>query len=123
MQDQKEIEENFPFFTMITSGGEDYFGIVQNQDNSVTTFYDYNKLGSDIEKKDFISLAETWWWESNRQIPIDIFLFQEMRNFRRCLRTFNNKDVEIQFGPVTSIQKIVKKRIKRRTIQLVKKDR
>ena len=108
---------------MITSGGEDYFGIVQNQDNSVTTFYDYNKLGSDIEKKDFISLAETWWWESNRQIPIDIFLFQEMRNFRRCLRTFNNKDVEIQFGPVTSIQKIVKKRIKRRTIQLVKKDR
>ncbi len=123
MQDQKEIEEKFPFFTMITSGGEDYFGIVQNQDNSVTTFYDYNKLGSDIEKKDFISLAETWWWESNRQIPIDIFLFQEMRNFRRCLRTFNNKDVEIQFGPVTSIQKIVKKRIKRRTIQLVKKDR
>ena len=122
MQDQKEIEENFPFFTMITSGGEEYFGIVQNQDNTVTTFYDYNKLGSDIEKKQFISLAETWWWESNRQIPIDIFLFKEMQVFRRSLRTFNNKDVEIQFGPVTSIQNIVKKRIKRRTIQLVKKD-
>ena len=45
-----------------------------------------------------------------------------MHLFRRCLRTFNNKDVEVQFGPVTSIQKIVKKRIKRRTIQLVRKD-
>lgn len=122
MQDQKEIEENFPFFTMLTSGGKDYFGIVQNQDNTVTSFYDYNKLGSPEEKKEFVSLAETWWWESNRQIPIDIFLFQEMQLFRRCLRTFNNKDVEVQFGPVTSIQKIVKKRIKRRTIQLVKKD-
>ena len=123
MQDQKEIEENFPFFTMITSGGKDYFGIVQNQDNTVTSFYDYDKLGSPEEKKQFISLAETWWWESNRQIPIDIFLFKEMQYFRGCLRTFNNKDVEIQFGPVTSIQNIVKKRIKRRTIQLVKKDK
>ena len=122
MQDQKEIEENFPFFTMITSGGKDYFGIVQNQDNTVTSFYDYDKLGSPEENKQFISLAETWWWESNRQIPIDIFLFKEMQYFRGCLRTFNNKDVEIQFGPVTSIQNIVKKRIKRRTIQLVKKD-
>ena len=45
-----------------------------------------------------------------------------MQSFRRCLRTFNNKDVEVLFGPVTSIQKIVKKRIKRRTIQLVRKD-
>ena len=107
MQDQKEIEENFPFFTMITSGGKDYFGIVQNQDNTVTSFYDYDKLGSPEEKKQFISLAETWWWESNRQIPIDIFLFKEMQYFRGCLRTFNNKDVEIQFGPVTSIQNIV----------------
>ena len=52
MQDQKEIEENFPFFTMITSGGQQYFGIVQNQDNAVTTFYDYNKLGSDEAKKE-----------------------------------------------------------------------
>ena len=111
MQDQKEIEEKFPFFTMITSGGKEYFGIVQNQDNTVTSFYDYNKLGSPEEKKEFVSLAETWWWESNRQIPIDIFLFHEMHLFRRCLRTFNNKDVEVQFGPVTSIQKIVKKNL------------
>ena len=68
MQDQKEIEENFPFFTMITSGGKDYFGIVQNQDNTVTSFYDYNKLGSPEEKKEFVSLAETWWWESVSEI-------------------------------------------------------
>lgn len=122
MQDQKEIEEKFPFFTMLTSGGREYFGIVQNQDNTVTSFYDYNKLGTDKEKKEFVSLAETWWWESNRQIPIDIFLFKDMQTFRKCLTTFNNKDVEVLFGPITSIQKIVKKRIKRRTIQLVKKD-
>jgi hypothetical protein len=93
MQDQqKEIEEKFPFFTMVISGGKEYFGIVQNHDNQVTTFYDYNTLVTPEEKKEFVSLAETWWWESNRQIPIDIFLFNEMRIFRKCLKTFNNKD-------------------------------
>jgi hypothetical protein len=37
------------------------------------------------------------------------------------LRTFVMKDVEILFGPVTSLQNLLKKRIKRRTIQLIKK--
>jgi hypothetical protein len=31
------------------------------------------------------------------------------------------KDVEILFGPVTSLQNLLKKRIKRRSIQLVRK--
>ena len=119
----KQTEERYPFLTGIKYGDNEYIGIVINHDNSILTFYDLEKIPNQELKKLFLELGDTWWWESNRQIPIDIFLFQEMRNFRRCLRTFNNKDVEIQFGPVTSIQKIVKKRIKRRTIQLVKKDR
>jgi len=121
MQDQQEIQEKFPFFTMLTYGEKEYFGIVQNQDNAVTSFYDYNVLVAPEEKKQFVELGETWWWESNRQIPIDVFLFNEMREFRNCLKTFNNKDIEIIFGPVTSTHNLVKKRIKRRTIQLVKK--
>ena len=46
MQDQQEIQEKFPFFTMLTYGEKEYFGIIQNQDNAVTSFYDYNVLGS-----------------------------------------------------------------------------
>jgi hypothetical protein len=50
-----------------------------------------------------------------------VFLFHEMQEFNHCLRTFMNKETEILFGPVTSMQNILKKRIKRRSIQLVKK--
>ena len=70
--------------------------------------------------KRFVELGENWWWESNRQIPIDVFLFQELIPFRYAIRTFENKHIEIKFGPVTEINNLVKKRIKRRTITLVK---
>jgi hypothetical protein len=72
-------------------------------------------------KKEFLELGEVWWWESNRQIPIDVFLHYEMRTFRPYLKTFTYKDVEILFGPVTSLQNLLKKRIKRRSIQLIRK--
>jgi hypothetical protein len=49
-------------------------------------------------KKEFLELGEVWWWESNRQIPIDVFLHYEMRNFRPYLKTFTYKDVEIFFS-------------------------
>ena len=72
-------------------------------------------------KKKFLQYGESWWWESNRQLPIDIFLFHEMKPFRNYLRTFIMKDIEVLFGPTTSLQNLIKKRIKRRGIQLVRK--
>jgi hypothetical protein len=53
-------------------------------------------------------------------LPIDVFLFHEMQEFRHCVSTFILKETEILFGPVTSMQNILKKRIKRRSIQLVR---
>ena len=76
---------------------------------------------NDDEKKLLLELGDLWWWESNRLLPIDVFLFKEMQDFRHCLRTFVLKETEVLFGPVTSMQNILKKRIKRRTVQLVKK--
>ena len=119
---QDDLQEKFPFLSCIKHNDHEFVGIIINQDSSVTSMYDYSACSNDNQKLKLLECGDSWWWESNRQIPIDIFLFKEMQVFRRCLRTFNNKDVEIQFGPVTSIQNIVKKRIKRRTIQLVKKD-
>jgi hypothetical protein len=68
-----------------------------------------------------LEYGDLWWWESNRQLPIDVFLFQEMQDFRHCVKTFILKETEILFGPTISMQNILKKRIKRRSIQLVKK--
>jgi len=111
----------FEFLTGIQYSEEEYVGIVVNQDNQLLTFYDVNLITTIPKKKEFLEYGEMWWWESNRQLPIDVFLHYEMDQFKYALRTFIVKDVEILFGPVTSLQNLMKKRIKRRSIQLVRK--
>jgi len=114
-----ETTERYPFLTGIQYAEEEYIGVVVNHDNAIMTFYDFSKIGSQKEREEFLELGETWWWESNRQLPIDIFLHHEMKPFHRCLRTFVMKDIEILFGPITTLQNLLKKRIKRRGVQLV----
>lgn len=109
------------FLTGISYSGEEYVGIVVNQDNQLLTFYDIDAIKNNELKKIFLELGELWWWESNRLLPIDVFLFHEMQPFKPFLRTFAMKDVEIVFGPTISLQNLLKKRVKRRSIQLIRK--
>jgi hypothetical protein len=111
----------FEFLTGISYAGSEYVGIVVNQDNQILTFYDVAAIPTVDLKREFLELGDLWWWESNRQLPVDVFLHHEMQIFRPYLKTFASKDVEIIFGPVTSLQNLLKKRIKRRSIQLVRK--
>ena len=92
-----------------------------NQDNQILTFYDVDAVPTKELQQEFLELGQIWWWESNRQLPIDVFLHIEMKQFNPCLKTFATKDVEILFGPVTTLHNLFKKRIKRRTIQLIQK--
>jgi hypothetical protein len=117
----EEVQEKFPFLSCIRWGEDDFVCIIQNTDEKVLTFYDFKSIKSKSEQRLFLELGEIWWWESNRQLPINIFLRQEMEQFRYCLRTISVKDVEVMFGPITSLNELFKKRIKRRQIQLVKK--
>jgi hypothetical protein len=119
-----EIEqEQFPFITGLSYSGADYYGIVINHDSNIITMYDFAKIPTIEIKTQFIRLGETWWWESNRQLPIDVFLHYEMQPFQPYLTTMIMKDIEHLFGPMTSLQNMLKKRIKRRGIQLVKRTR
>jgi hypothetical protein len=111
----------FPFLTGLKCQFQEFIGIVQNSDEKIISFYDYGCIRTPNEKLQFIEAGETWWWESNRNLPINIFLHGQMIPYRYCLKTIINKDVEILFGPVTSLNNIIKKRIKKRQIQLVKK--
>jgi hypothetical protein len=121
MTNETNLTEKFPFLTGIKYNDTEYVGIVQNTDNQIISFYDIDCCKNEYEKKSMLECGDLWWWESNRMLPIDVFLFQEMQDFRHCVRTFILKETEILFGPVTSMQNILKKRIKRRSIQLVKK--
>jgi hypothetical protein len=117
----EEIKEKFPFLSGLRVQTHEYIGIIQNSDDKIISFYDYESIRSPEEKIIFLEHGETWWWESNRLLPINIFLQGQMQQFRYCMKTVVNKDVEIMFGSITSLNNIMKKRIKKRQIQLVRK--
>ena len=118
---RKDIEDKFPFLSVVTYGGNEYVGIVCNQDNFITSMYVYSELQTDRHRDLFLEMGETWWWESNRMIPINIFLRKEMDKFRYCLVNMNSKDVKIVHGPTVNLKNLTLKRLKRRSVQLVKK--
>lgn len=119
--DYAELLKKYPFLTYLVYGGNDYIGIIQNLDEVITTIYDYGALRTVEQKQQFLELADTWWWESNRLIPINVFLKAEWQQFREVLKTMNSKDVAIKFGPQISLKEIAAKRSKRRSITLVRK--
>ena len=118
---RKEIEENYPFISVVTYGGTEYVGIITNQDQFVTSMLVYSNLRSLDEKKRFLELGETWWYESNRLIPINIFLRNDIEPIKYCLITMNSKDVKVSLGPTVNISNLAVKRVKRKNVQLVRK--
>ena len=117
----KTLRDKFPFLSLIQKGDMEFVGIVQNQDNNVISFYDYGRLMSPQDKMRYLKCGEIWWYESNRKLPINIFLKGDFKYFRTTLVTLNSKDVLIVEGPTVKLSDISKKRVKRKTIQLVRK--
>jgi hypothetical protein len=115
------IEQQLPFISVLNYGDLEYVGIIINQDQYVTSFYDLESVKSQPEKTALLELGEVWWWESNRQVPINIFLRKEIEPFRYSIKTFNSKDVRIVLGPVVNLMNLTLKRIKRKSVQLVRK--
>lgn len=121
MRITENLQENFPFISVLTHVDHEYVGIIINQDAQVTSIYDYTSIKTEEEKAKFLELGEAWWWESNRQIPINIFLLKEIIEFRYAIRNFSTKDVKVLLGPCTSLNDIIVKRVKRKSITLVRK--
>jgi hypothetical protein len=117
----EEILKKYPFLSWIIYGGNDYVGIVQNADEQITTIYDFASLRDSEQKVRFLELADVWWWESNRIIPINVFLKQDWIEFKFAVKTMNSKDVEIKVGPQVSLKEMASKRSKRRSITLVRR--
>lgn len=117
----EKLAEKYPFITLCVYASNEYVGIVQNRDDAITTIYDFGSIQDLDLKRQFLELANVWWWESNRSIPINIFLKEEWEVFRPYLRTFSNKDLEILHGPVCSLNEMVRKKSKRKSITLVRR--
>ena len=116
-----KLTEKYPFITLCMYANTEYVGIVQNRDDAVTTIYDFAAVSEQADKLIFLELANIWWWESNRSIPINIFLRGDWERFRPTLKTFVNKDLEILHGPICSLIDIARKKSKRKSITLVRR--
>tara|TARA_R110001632_G_scaffold186962_1_gene307356 strand:+ start:230 stop:601 length:372 start_codon:yes stop_codon:yes gene_type:complete len=117
----KDIEEKFPFLSVVAYGGNEYVGIIVNQDVTVTTMYVYTKLKTTDHKQLLIDLGEIWWWESNRMIPINIFLRKEITEVSYSLMTMNSKDVKVIVGPCVNLNNLTLKRVKRKSVQVMRR--
>jgi hypothetical protein len=118
-----EITQNLPFVSVINYGDNEYVGIIINQDQFVTSFYDLNAIKTPEERTLFLEIGEVWWWESNRQFPISIFCRDQIKPFAYAVKTLNSKDTRIILGPVVNLMNLTLKRVKRKSLQLVRKTR
>jgi len=116
----KLLQEKFPFLTMVHYLNSEYIGIVQHADASFISIYVLDHSFTHQMKKEFLQCGETWWWESNRTIPINLFLRDRFKRFKPWLRTFARKETTILEGPALNVMDLINKRLKKRTIQLVK---
>ena len=116
------IHNQFPFISVVQYGAnaDEYVGIVQNADSLVVGFYDFGLLTAEEDKKLFLTLGERWYYESNRQLPINIYLKSQWSPFQRIFRTFISKELTVIHGPTTSLAALGQKK-KRRSITVVKK--
>jgi hypothetical protein len=117
----EQLTAKYPFMSLCIYANMEYVGIVQNRDETITTIYDFGNIQDTQLKLLFIELAAIWWWESNRSIPINIFLKSEWEPFRQYRRTFVNKDLTILCGPVCSLSDLSRKKSKRKSVTLVKR--
>jgi len=116
----KILQEKFPFLTIVTYLNNEYIGIMQNSDASFVSIYVMHASFTQELKKEFLQCGETWWWESNRTIPINLFLREKFSKFKPYLKTFAKKETTVVEGPVVNMLDMINRKLKRRTIQLVK---
>jgi hypothetical protein len=117
----KELLQKYPFLSFGTLQDKPYLGVVQNCDAQLISMYVLTDIPTEDARKQFLDAAFDWWWGSNRQVPINIFLKERFRPFRLFLKHFSRKDFNLEAGPVVSLQETIARRVRKRQITLIKR--
>jgi len=123
MEDEriKSILEKFPFLSYGVFYETPYLGIIQNCDSQLLSMYVLDSIPEENLRREFLDLGMNWWWESNRQIPIHIFLKDRFKKFRPYLKHFNRKDFDLHEGPSVSLQETISRRVRTRQVTLIRR--
>lgn len=118
---EDEVLKKLPFLNVICHNEVELVGVIQNSDDKITSFYDFDSIQGQELKEAFLKYCDEWWYESNRMLPINIFIGKDMALFKHCLKTFSTKEVNVMHGPITSLENILKRGNKKnRQITLIR---
>ena len=122
MLDQKHLDlfDQYPFLTLLESGDTEFICVIQSHDDQFTTFYDFGSLKASDHKEKFLELCDQWWWESNRIIPINLFLKADWDCLKYTQKTVSTKSLNILAGNIPA-NLAEGKKSKRKSVTLVKK--
>lgn len=114
------LQKKFPFLCVCQEiqTGEYIIGIIQNKTKDMINIYSYNSIKSKTMKHIFLELGQVWWWESNRRIPINLFLKNDFTKFKPILKRYSNKELKILSGYVCQLHNIFNKNVKRKRINI-----
>lgn len=110
----EKLSRQYPYLSILRYGNKtEYIGIIQHADTSIITFYDFGALKDSEERKLYLELAEKWWHETNRSLPINIYHRHKWNSLAHTIKSLVTRETLIIFGPSTSLNSLaVKKRRK-----------
>jgi hypothetical protein len=116
------IIDKFPFLSYGTMAQVEYLGIIQNSDAQLLSMYVLSDIPSNELRIEFLKMGQIWYWESNRMIPVNVFLGPSFSKlFRPYLKHFSRKDFKLLVGHAVSLQESIAKRMRKRQVSLVRK--
>jgi len=117
----EDIKDTHPFLSIINIAKEEKVGIIQNCDSRVISIYCYDLIPKDLQQL-FLEYGKNWWWESNRKLPVNMFIGKDFDIFSRSLRSYSVKETVVLLGPVTKLSDLISnKKIRRKTVQLLRR--
>ena len=109
-----------PFLSFLLMQNDDLLsGVVQNMTAKVVSFYDFDRIPDEVHRRDFLTLADQWWWGSSHTIPVNFFIGRPFDKFQSCLVGHPKKAISEIIGPTFSLADNYLKRIKMKRVEIL----
>lgn len=116
--DDTRVKHEFLTF-LVMENGDIRVGVVQNETLKMMMFYDFGKIRNEEDKREFLAMADEWWWESNQSIPVNAYAGDRFDKFDHALHGYPKKIVKEIIGPTFSLSNKYLKRIKKKKIEII----
>lgn len=121
IQDQiSHTRARHPFLTfLLMTNGSLLAGIVQNMTQKTILFYDFDRIPDESQRREFLLLADHWWWGSAQKVPVNYFIGKPFDKYQSCLVGHPKKAISEIVGPTFSLADYYIRRIKMKRIEIL----